>query len=199
MHTDQVRYVTRHYYQLQGLTSRAARRRLPRLRDLAHRSAMAPHEGQSKNGVALLLVRSGWRCSVAADPIVVHVAVWHRGAVALEQWRHSFGGVNDGLLLAITLQEAFAWSWPAPALFVGATLFGIGVSHHGGPSTLCVRGARVLSRWRSLHALGLSIAIRDIAFDLVLGVVLLVAGVGDHRLLVSTLGGRRGEAYVGSL
>jgi len=47
-----------------------------------------------------------------------------------------------GLLLAITLQE-HCLSWPAPALFVGATLFGIGVIITVSV-TLCVRGARVL-------------------------------------------------------
>jgi hypothetical protein len=87
---------------------------------------------------------------------------------------------------AVWVQDAFAWRVSLPAIVVGAVLLATGLAHHRF-RVHYVAAATVLLAYSALQLFGVGPSTLDATFDAVIGIVLLIAGVGDHLLLTRTL------------
>jgi hypothetical protein len=87
---------------------------------------------------------------------------------------------------AVWLQGALGWRVSLPALTVAAVLLATGLRSRGLRSHY-VTAAAVLFTFSGLPLLGVGFSALDATFDAVIGVVLLITGMGDHRLLMETL------------
>lgn len=193
MDPDRVRYVTQRYAQLQGL----------RLLPLA--------------AVFLIsaLWRSGWFGPSLTDGSLGSVgpqsaAIWFVAALAgavilsfvIRAWyTKRFGFVSQsmlhsgvlqltalsiGFVLAVWTQEQWHWPLSVPAVFIGAVLLYVGVAYRA-TRRHYVAAAFVWFAVVTLGTFGLSDAARDAVLDLAIALGLLIAGLGDHRLLQQTL------------
>ena len=87
---------------------------------------------------------------------------------------------------AMWVQEAFQWRVSLPAIAVGSVLLATGLAHHRFRVHYAAAGG-VLLAYSALQLFGVGPSTLDATFDAVIGIVLLIAGVGDHRLLTRTL------------
>ena len=87
---------------------------------------------------------------------------------------------------AVWVQEGWQWRVSLPAIAVGSVLLATGLAHHRFRVHYAAAGA-VLLAFSALPLLGVGPSTLDATFDAVIGIVLLIAGIGDHRLLTRTL------------
>ena len=84
------------------------------------------------------------------------------------------------------VQESLKWRVSLPAVAVGSVLLATGLAHHRFRVHYVAAGA-VLLAYSALQLFGVGPSTLDVTFDAVIGLVLLIAGVGDHLLLTRTL------------
>jgi len=104
--------------------------------------------------------------------------------------RHSgvlpLSGLAIGFVVAVWLQEQWHWPVSVPVLFIAAVLLSMGVSDRATRKHY-IAAAIVWLAIVSLGTFGPSDAARDAAPDLAIALALIIAGVGDHRLLLRNL------------
>jgi hypothetical protein len=91
---------------------------------------------------------------------------------------------------ASAVQLALAWHVSLPTAAVGMVLLVIGVRHYGYRGHY-VLAAALLTLVSVLPLMHVPQDVLGVAFDATLGVTLLIAAVGDHLLLMTTLHGGR--------
>jgi len=186
MQVSRVRYVTRRYPQLQGLrllplgvvflVSGSWRAGWLPVPAASHASASAWFLGGLAVAVGLSFVIRSWYTKRYG--LVSH-GMLHSGVVPLT-------ALLIGVLLATWLQDQWRWIYPVPTVFVGLALLAIGVNHRATRKHYIVIAA--LWWWMaSLGMFGVSAATQDVAFDMTIGVALIIGGLGDHWLLRDTL------------
>jgi hypothetical protein len=87
---------------------------------------------------------------------------------------------------AVWVQEALEWRVSLPAITVGSVLIATGLAHHRFRVHYVAAGV-VLLAYSTLQLFGVGLSTLDATFDAVIGIVLLIAGIGDHVLLTRTL------------
>ncbi len=90
------------------------------------------------------------------------------------------------LSLAIGIQEMVQFPFSLPAALLGAAIGVVGVRHYPLRRHYLV-AAVVFVGFSLLPAFGVAAHVRGILFDVAIAVALVVVGVGDHRLLTTTL------------
>ena len=184
---DRLRYVTSHYPQLQGA------RLIPRsLVFLA--SAWWRAGGLRLPGDHLPYGPQAWFFGALVAAIVASYAIrrWYTrslGAVGQYAVRSAAIPILGTCVLvgfAVWLQGTLGWRLSLPALSVAAVLLATGLRSRGLRSHYVIAAA-VLLTFSGLPLLGLGFSALDATFDAVIGVVLLITGMGDHRLLMETL------------
>lgn len=192
-HPSRVRYVTQRYAQLQGL-------RLLPLAAVFLISAMwrsgwfGPsladrHLGPSGFKSASIWFGAGLTAAVIFSFMI---RAWYTktfGSVC-QSARHSgllpLIGLSIGFVMAMWAQERWQWPVPAAAMFVAAVLLSIGVAY-GATRKHYIAVAILWFTIVTLAPFGLSDAARDASLDVAIALSLVIAGVGDHRLLRQTL------------
>ncbi len=184
---DRQRYVTSRYPQLQGA-------RLIPLSLVFLASAWWRAGGLHLPGDHLRYGPSAWFFGSLTAAVV--------GSYGIRHWyRRSLGSVGQRatrsaaipilgscalVALAVWLQSALQWQVSLPALSVAAVLAATGVASNRLRRHYLVAAA-VLVIFSALPVLGVGVPALDATFDFVIGVVLLITGIGDHRLLSRTL------------
>lgn len=181
------RFVTARYPQLQGL-------RLVPLALVFFASALwragaieLPAEASQNN-------HEIWFCGGLAMAILVSFVIRDR-------YRHTIGSVGQhathnaaipivattGIAAAAAwLQVSRGWHVPLATVVVGSVLAAIGVREYRWRPHYVAAGAALLG-YAVLPLTGVGLHVLDAAFDGTIGLTLLIAGIGDHVLLTSTL------------
>ncbi len=110
------------------------------------------------------------------------------GRADVPLWRGggpSFVGLCVVFLATVWLQEVFASPVSLPVVFIGVALGYVGIVHRSRAHYLPT--AALCLVFAVLPVVGVSVALRDVLLDAVIGVVLVVAGIGDHLVLTRTL------------
>jgi len=90
------------------------------------------------------------------------------------------------VVLAVVIQDAVRLPIPLPILLLGTALAVVGVGEYPLRWHYLPAGA-VLIVFTFLGPLGVSRPVRSILLDLVMALALTIVGIGDHRLIVTTL------------
>ena len=90
------------------------------------------------------------------------------------------------LSLSIWIQEMVRWPFSLPAALLGAAMGVVGVGHYPLRRHYLVAAA-VFVGFALLPAFGVAPHVRGILFDVAVAVAIVVVGIGDHRLLTTTL------------
>jgi hypothetical protein len=184
---DQLRYVTSRYPQLQGA-------RLIPLSLVFLASAWWRAGGLHLPGDHLPYGPQTWFFAGLSVAIVVSHAIrrWYTRSLGSVGQRSTRSGAIPILgtcalvACAVWLQGAVQWRLSLPAVAVAAVLLATGLSSRGFRAHY-VAAAAVLFTFSVLPLLGVGFTALDAMFDAVIGLVLLITGVGDHRLLTQTL------------
>ena len=110
------------------------------------------------------------------------------GRTEVSLWRGggpSFIGLCVVFLATVWLQEVSASLVSLPAVFVSMALGYVGTAHRSRTHYLPVAAFCLV--FAMLGIVGVSSALRDMLLDAVIGVVLVVAGIGDHVVLTRAL------------
>jgi hypothetical protein len=190
MDPHRVRYVTQRFAQLQGL------RRLP-LAALFLISAMwrigwvgpSLTDGPLGPESAVMWFVAGLAAAVILSFVI---RAWYTktfGFVSQSALRSGvlpLAGISIGFVISLWSLEQWQWPVPLPAMFVAAVLLWIGVSDRAARKHY-IAVAFVWFALVTLASFGVSDAARDAVLDLAIALSLVIAGVGDHRLLRQTL------------
>jgi hypothetical protein len=185
--SDRVRYVTSRYRQLQGA-------RLIPLSLVFLASAWWRAGGLHLPGDHLRYGAQAWFFGGLAAAIVVSYGIrrWYMrslGAVG-QHAAHSGAvpilGTCALVALAVWLQGVLQWRLSLPPVAVAAVLLVTGLAHRRFRVHYVAAGA-VLLVFSALPLIGVGPSAVDATFDAVIGIVLLIAGIGDHLLLTRTL------------
>jgi hypothetical protein len=183
---DRLRYVTSRYPQLQGA-------RLIPLSLVFLASAWWRAGGIHLPGDHLTYGARAWFFGGVAVAVV--------GSYAIRRFTRALGAVGQHpthsaaipifgtcLLVALTarLQSELEWRLCLPAVAVAAVLLATGLRSRGIRSHYVIAAA-VLFMFSALPLFGVAFSSLDATFDAAIGVVLLITGLGDHRLLRETL------------
>lgn len=187
MSTNRVRYVTARYPQLQGA-------RLIPLSLVFLASAWWRAGGLHLPGDRLPYGAPAWFCAGLGGAVVVSYPIrrWYSrslGLVGQHATRSAVIPIFGTCVLvacAVWLQALLPWRLSLPAIAVAAVLLLTGLGSHGLRSHY-VAAAGVLVVFSALPWFGVGVSTLDATFDAVIGLVLLIAGVGDHLLLTRTL------------
>jgi hypothetical protein len=184
MEPRELRYVTQHYAQLQGL------RLLPVgvlfLMSATWR-AFGPH---STDGVTMARL---WFFGGLVTAVVVSfmIRAWYQkrfGFVSQPIYRGAppLIALFIGCVIAAWLADRWDWVVSWPWILVGTALLAIGVTHRARRKHYLA----VTAVWfaaLSAGAFGASVPVRGALVDLAIGLGLIIAGFGDHQLLQRTL------------
>ena len=186
-HLHRVRYMARRYTRLHGL--RLLPLAAPFLISAVWRiGAFGPYLPGGPRAAAI------WFVAALAGAVILSFAIraWYTNTFGFSSQPMLHSGVLPlsalaiGFVIAVWLQEQWHWPLSVPAVFVAAVLLGIGVSHRAARKHY-IAAAFVWLAVVALGTFGLSDATRDAALDLAIALVLIIAGVGDHRLLLRNL------------
>ena len=184
---ERVRDVTKHYERLHGL--RLVALGVPFLISAAWRAGwlggwpsrdprVAGYWFVASLGLAVAvsyLIRAWYRHRFGR----ARSTLWSSGALTLF-------AVSTAFLAAIGLQTELSWRLSVPALFLSAVFTSIGLKRRGWRRHyVAVAGVWVV--FAMLGVAGVSIATRNVALDVVIGLSLMIAGLGDDRVLKSSL------------
>ena len=89
-------------------------------------------------------------------------------------------------VLLVSIQDAVAWRFPLPLVFLGAMLVVLGLAAGGLRKHYIAIGVAFITL-PSLAVFGGSVDVGQALFDLLIGLGLIVGGVGDHLVLRQTL------------
>ena len=194
-----IQFVTQHYAHLQGL--RLVPLGVPFLVSAGWRAGwlrwVAPEQGRGATVwfVAMLAV------AIAASFVIRGWYTRRYGVVRLRL-------TENGALSLLTFAACWAvviWCQmrvvppvSLPVLYVAAVVGHIGTTRvRGGAHYLAVSAACVA--YAALQPLGVGVPVRDVLLDVLIGAGLIVAGLGDHRVLRDALAppdGAEAEAHV---
>lgn len=184
---DRLRYVTSRYPQLQG--ARLVPLSLVFLVSAFWRAGAIQLPGDRTPYGAEAWFFSGLGASIIASYVIRRWYMRSLGSVG-QRATHSAAipilGTCILTVLATLLQSRLHWHLSLPAVTVALVLFATGVAHHGYRAHY-VAAAGVLFTFSILPLLSLGVMALNAALDGVIGISLLIAGLGDHRLLTRTL------------
>jgi hypothetical protein len=196
---DQMRYVTAHYAHLQGL--RIVPLGVPFLVSAMWRAGWL-HWWPATQGFGA----TGWFVLMLAAAVGMSypIEAWYRAQFGDVRPLAGRGGAATLVLSFVVflalgwLQESAGWTISAPLLFVGAALFRLALiqkglrKHYLLPACACV----AFALWHSPHASSSAMAIGR---DLCIGLGLIVAGLGDDRVLRRLLRRTDSHGYAASI
>ena len=184
---ERVRDVTEHYERLQGL--RLVALGVPFLLSASWRAGWLGGWPSRDPRVAGYWFLASLGLAVAVSYVI---RAWYRRRFGLAQstlWR---GGalpllaVSTAFLAVIGLQTALSWRLSVPALFLSGVFTSIGLERRGWRRHyLGVAGVWIV--FAMLGVAGVSVDTRDVALDVVVGLGLIIAGLGDDRVLKGAL------------
>lgn len=185
--SERVRYVTSRYPQLQGA-------RLIPLSLVFLASAWWRAGGIHLPGDDLPYGAEAWFFAALGSAIVASYLIRRRYARSLGSvGQHATRSAAIPILgtcalvaFAVWLQGELQWRLSLPAISVAAVLLATGLAHRRFRVHYVAAGA-VLLAYSALGLFGVGPLVLDASFDAVIGIVLLIAGVGDHLLLTRTL------------
>jgi len=184
---NRVGYVTSRYPQLQGA-------RLIPLSLVFLASAWWRAGGLHLPGDRSTYGPQAWFCAGLAGAVIVSYAIrrWYGrslGAVGQHATRSAVIPIVGTCVLvacAVWLQEILQWRLSLPVIAVAAVLLLTALGSHGLRAHYAA-AAGILFVFSALPWFGVGVSTLDATFDAVIGLVLLIAGVGDHLLLTRTL------------
>jgi hypothetical protein len=183
---DRLRYVTARYPQLQGA-------RLVPLSCVFLGSAWWRAGALRLPGDATPHGAEAWFWGAVGVAVVASYLIrrWYErmfGAVGQQGTRNAaFPILGTGLLLilAVNLQQILAWRFSLPAVALSVVLLAIGIAHSRFRGHY-VAAAVVLLAFAALPMMDVGGRAMDAALDAAIGSALLIAGLGDHLLLMRT-------------
>ncbi len=184
---DRLRYVTSRYPQLQG--ARLVPLSLVFLASALWRAGGFQLPGDRTTYGAEAWFFGGVGAAIVASYVIRRWYVRSLGSVGQRATRSAAIPILGTCILAALatlLQGTLHWHLSLPVATVAVVLFAIGASHYGYRAHYVVAAA-VLLMYSVLPLFSLGLLALSAAFDAVIGIALLIAGLGDHLLLTRTL------------